>query len=427
MHQRLKSIGAQIKKSPFSKNIPKTLFDLINKISPQLDASSVVTSSGKIDTNLGIESVDIITGTASGISNGSEGMISSRFQEHSWVTDDGAIHILANTNEQLTLYTAKAGTNEPNFEIAAILDNSNKSSRSDGLILGNTLYLTYSTDNGGLAFSTLSYNDETTSWTAESSHFSDPFPSTKFQRPSIAVSEDGTIYVAFTSTKNTTDKTRLRAAYSKDGGSSWILDDRSINNTSNNGRMSGDIMTTDNGVGLLYTNGASLNWVEVSTKTTDRNNPLTEQVLLTQGKRQKDPKGTHFSSLTDTDGNIHVATNNGKQRVIYLRYDNDSADWEEPVEITDYKSGSYMQISILENDSLLLSHDARRDGEKYLEVAGSTDGGKNWSKQARLEQQISANPGNPRVEAPSYAQESLPIFQQVESNLGNNSLVYFEV
>jgi len=47
--------------------------------------------------------------------------------------------------------------------------------------------------------------------------------------------------------------------------------------------------------------------------------------------------------------------------------------------------------------------------------------------EARLTQDIVENPGNARMETSAYAQDTLPVFQQVEPTNGSNSLVYYEV
>ncbi len=372
----------------------------------------------------GSDSVDVITGIPTTITNGNEGMISSRFQDHSWVTDDGAVHVMANTNGQLSLYSSD--DNGQSWDDTATLTNSSGSSRADGVIVDGQLYEVYTTGTGGIALSILNYSEDDVSWTVESTVVYPSPASLRLERPSITVTDDGTIVVACTATDRATGQASLRVGYSEDQGETWTIVDQGIENTKEDGRMSGDIVATDDGVGLLYTNGNTLNWIDYS-EDAPTGSKLEPERLLVKGDTQRDPNGTHFSSVTDEDGNIHVATNNGEQRVVYLRYDNATDEWDDPVEITSYRSGSYMQISILEDGSIKIAYEVNAGGERFLEVSESVDGGDSWSVDARLTQDLVANPGNARLETPAYAQDTLPVFQQVEPTNGSNALVYYEV
>ena len=370
------------------------------------------------------DSVDIVTGIPTTITNGNEGMISSRFQDHSWVTEDGVVHVMANTNGQLSLYSSD--DSGLTWEETATLENSSGSSRADGLIVDGKLYEVYTMGNGGVALSILSYSEDDVSWTIDSTSVYPSPSSIRLDRPSITVAENGTIVVACTATDRATGQASLRIGYSQDQGSKWANVDLGIVNTSGDGQMSGDIIATDDGVGLLYTNGNTLNWIDYS-KAGANGSKLESELILVKGDTQKDPNGTHFSSVTDADGNIHVATNNGENRVVYLRYVNKTDTWDDPVEITTYRSGNYMQISILDDGSIHILYDVNARGEKFLEVSESVDGGDSWTVEARLTQDIVENPGNARMETPAYAQDNLPVFQQVELTNGSNSLVYYEV
>lgn len=370
------------------------------------------------------DSVDVITGIPTTITNGNEGMISSRFQDHSWVTDDGAVHIMANTNGQLSLYSSD--DSGQTWDETATLTNSSGSSRADGVIIDGLLHEVYTTGNGGVALSILSYSEDDVSWTVESTEVFPKPASFRLERPSITVTDDGIIAVACTAIDQATGQASLRVAYSEDQGQTWTIVDQGIENTKGDGRMSGDIVSTDDGLGLLYSNGNTLNWIEYSEEAAAGSRLVTER-LLVKGDTQNDPNGTHFSSAIDENGNIHVATNNGEQRVVYLRYNNLTDEWDDPVEITTYRSGNYMQISILDDGSIKIAYDVNAGGEKFLEVSESVDGGDSWAVDARLTQDLVANPGNPRLETPAYPQDSLPVFQQVEPTNGSNSLVYFQV
>lgn len=368
---------------------------------------------------------DVITGIPTMITNGNEGMISSRFQDHSWVTEDGAVHVMANTNGRLSLYSSI--DNGSTWMATVTLENSTGSSRADGAIVDGKLYSVYTIEGGRIALAILSYSEQSVSWTIESTVIPPSPASLRIERPSIAVTEDGTIVVAFTATDRSTGQASLRVAQSNDQGATWTVLDQGIPNTTNDGRMSGDIIALDDGFGVLYTNGDTLNWTEFAESASSGGSLGVSETILIKGDSQNDPNATHFSSLTDEDGNIHVATNNGESRVVYLRYNNDTDSWDEPVVITDQPSGNYMQISLMDDGTIKIAYDINIDGERVVAVSESANGGDSWALVAVLTQDVVADPGNRRVETPAYAQETLPVFQQVESANGSNSLVYYQV
>lgn len=371
------------------------------------------------------DSVDIVTGIPTTITNGNEGMISSRFQDHSWVTADGAVHIMANTNNRLTLYSSS--DSGQSWNETATLENSSGSSRADGLLVNDKLYHIYTTCDGGINLTVMNYSADNVSWTVESSTALPSPSSLQLDRPSIAITKDGTIVVTCTATDRSTGQAGLRVGYSNDEGNTWNIVEQQIKNTKNDDRMSGDVIATDDGVGILYSNGFTLNWADYSETASPGSRVEVERILV-KGDTQNDPNGTHFSSLTDVNGNIHVATNNGEGQVVYLRYNNAADTWDDPVEITAYQnSGDYMQISVLDDGSIQIVYNVSVGGERFLEVSESLDGGDSWAVKARLTQNVVAQPGNLRMETPAYGQDSLIVFQQIETTDGANSLVYYEV
>jgi hypothetical protein len=412
--------------------VGESLEDVLSSNTPSDRAAYYAT--GEILFVPSVNARSIETGIPTTISNGNEGMISSRFEDHSWVTADGAVHVMANTNGQLSLYSSD--NNGMAWNKSVTLGSSSSSSRGDGLIYNDKLYEVYTTGSGSTALSILDYSEANVSWSISSTVVLPNPPSLKLERPSIAITPDGTLWVCCTATDEVTGDVSLRVFSSADDGQTWTLINERIDNTIDNpsgikpqlqggkGRMSGNIMATKDGVSLLYTNGNTLNWVDYSLSGAS-SGTYENKRLLVYGTSQKDPDGTHFSSVTDSQGNIHVATNNGNSRVVYLRYDSATDTWDAPVEITSYRSGSYMQISLLADGRIYITYEV--SGGSYLEVSESTDGGNTWGVNSRLTQDVVSDPGNARVETPAYAQGTLPVFQQVDNLDGTSSLVYYEV
>lgn len=376
-----------------------------------------------IDTIAYAGDVDIITGISTPIKGGNEGMIASRFQDHSWVTDDGAVHILANVEDTLTMYSSR--NDGASWKKMAVLRQSREFTRSDGILVGNDLYNIYTASNGRLRLATFKYSESKFSWKLSSDLALPKTAGLKLEHPSITVGPDGLIVVTASAKEQRTRKTSLKIFSSENGGESWTMESGSIANKAGDGRIVGDIMTTDKGVGILYSDGPTLNWVELDKLGSSFSILEPEQILI-KGDEQVDPNSTHFSSLIDEEGNIHVATNDGLGHTVYLRYDKSRGGWDDPVQIAGYYSGEYMQISTLEDGSLQIAYNVRRDEGRFLEVSQSLDGGDSWDVIAELTQDIVRNPGNIRMETPAYGKDSLAVFQQCEGTLGINELVYYQ-
>jgi hypothetical protein len=237
---------------------------------------------------------------------------------------------------------------------------------------------------------------------------------------------DGDLVACYTATDRLTGRVSLVLSSSFDGGISWDQEPREIPSSSGNGAMSGDVVATKSGIGLVYSDGRSIKWLEYSYR--DGLKPAFDsEVLIERGSEQGDPNGTHFSLVTDPKGNIHLATNNGEGRVVYLRYDEKSDVWSKPEVIANYQSGDYMQISLAGDGRLYLAYNARVGLETIAEVSSSVDGGMSWGLEARLDSSEFGESGNVRIETPSYILDVLPVFQQFQFSRDNQGLIYYEV
>jgi hypothetical protein len=93
-----------------------------------------------------------------------EGMISNRFQEHSWITTDEKAHLLINigsSSNALELYTC--GNAVTWFKQAAI-PNSTKTSQGDGTLVGSRLYVIFSSRARQIELTTLDYKPSVSKW-----------------------------------------------------------------------------------------------------------------------------------------------------------------------------------------------------------------------------------------------------------------------
>lgn len=383
--------------------------------------------------------IDIITGVPTPIESTSEGLISSRFQQHSWITEDGSVHVLANSGDSLDLYSSK--DNGLTWTSIRVASNTDDSARSDGVLIDGRLTITYSAQDDSIYVAQLVYSEANSSWSqpirAEVASDSD----TRYSRPSIAIADDGRVVVVYSAKDRQTGNESLRASWSQDQGRSWREFNGELASPDGTSQMSGDVIATDDGFGLIYTEGGetsfyeqlpgsqqdTINWIEYSFE----GGIQSRQLLLERGDAQNDPDGTHFSSAIDNDGNIHLATNDGEGSVVYLRYDHITGQWTEPIQLATYDTGSagadYMELSISAENDIYVAYNAKSGPDRYIEVSSSENGGLSWSIDSRLTQSINDNPGNIRMETPSYIGSTLPVFQQIEAADGTQSLVYYEI
>ncbi|MEB3352841.1 MAG: hypothetical protein VKM34_01195 [Cyanobacteriota bacterium] len=383
--------------------------------------------------------IDIVTGVSTPIESTSEGMISSRFQQHSWITDDGFVHVLVNSGNSLDLYSSK--DNGRTWTSIRVASNTDSSARSDGVLIDGRLTMAYSAQDDSIYVAQLAYSEVNSSWSRPIRAEVASDSNIKYSRASIAIADDGRVVVVYSARDGQTGDESLRASWSQDQGRSWREFDGELASPDGTSQMSGDVIATDDGFGLIYTEGGetsiyeqlpgsqqdTINWIEYSFE----GGIQSKQLLLERGDAQNDPSGTHFSSAIDNDGDIHLATNDGEGSVVYLRYDHITGKWTEPIRLATYDTrsagGDYMELSISAENDIIVAYNAKSGPKRYIEVSSSEDGGLSWSIDSRLTQSISDNPGNIRMETPSYIGSTLPVFQQIEVADRTQSLVYYEV
>ena len=107
---------------------------------------------------------DIVMGQLTNLRSSVEGVISNRFQKHSWITTDGRTHLLINVGSSfnaLELYSSGCAVTW--FKRAAI-PNIVKTSQADGALVGSRLYVVYSTRDRQIELATLDYMPSLSKW-----------------------------------------------------------------------------------------------------------------------------------------------------------------------------------------------------------------------------------------------------------------------
>ena len=393
-----------------------------------------------VDSLTGLPIEQVVKGELTQISSRYEGIISSRHQDHAWITPDAVNHIMVKDDAQpnsLTIYTDLEGSN--NWQPTASLPDTGQRASSDGVLFGDTLSLAYSASDGGIYFRQLRYDPSNHTWQSLQSSLIFQNVELAAQRPTLAIDANNDLWATFT-TQDAQGEGSTKLLYSDSAGQSWsevALDlGKTPPDSRGSSRRSSKVVASNDGLTIIYTDGNSLNYAASS-------NPLAidswkQGPLFDYADAQKDPDGTHFSVVVDQAANLHIATNDGNQRLLYLKYDRQQERWQSPRRLTDFSSAAYMQVSVSQKGSILISYDARltpnnpanptEKNPQYLEVIESLDGGQTFSLNSRLLYRPDLEKGNPRVETPAYIRDTLPIFQQVaNADDSLQGLAYFQV
>ena len=382
---------------------PGTYHILVRSVRAENNASTTY--------QLNLQPEELVTGSLTNIWGTSEGIISARHQEHMWVTEDGSWHLMAKLgNGGLSLFSSFDQGASWNYMLS--IPDTNNSSTADGLLIGNSIFLISSSATRNVKVSQIDYNPFLQRWNLEQLNSVHEDNNSQASHPTLTMDTENRLWATFTTQNNQNKISTLNLFYSEDEGINWQDSGVTLATADVEERKSGRIITLSNSIVTIYSDGLTLNWAyRLNNWPVDQ--PWRQGVLFEyENPAQRDPHGTHFSVVVDPLDNIHIATNDGHNRLIYLKYERQENLWHEPRRLTDFRSASYMQISLSEDNRLLIAYDARRS-DTYLEVIESSDYGETFSEPTPLVYLPLDNRGNPRVETPGLIGDTLPIIQQI--------------
>ena len=376
---------------------------------------------------------DLITGTITSIQGSAERMISYRHQKHMWLTPDGAMHVFVNlgNNAQgasLTLYSSfdRGITWNPMLE----LPNTNDQSTSDGFLINKTLRIVYSSSTGGIFFSELNYDVVQKTWSYTP-------PTTVYQgiyytasSPTITIDANKNLWVGFVAQQISTRGSFIRLSNSLDRGVSWTDTQINLGVTSTSTRKNARLIALGDRVGAIYTNDTTINWAYRMNDWSTTTPWQTQQIFQHQSIADVDPFASHFSVVVDRLKNIHFVTKN-EGRLLYLRFNSQNQNWDNPRILSGETSVRYVQISISLDQKLLIL------ANRYNKIAlyESSDHGDNFYLTKLLKSPLASSPpsggldvdsSQPRMESPTVVNNTLPVLQQFQQE-GSQGLIYFNI
>lgn len=366
-------------------------------------------------------------GNPTNLLSSSHGMISDRFQKHSWFTSDGNLHILIReqqTKPALKLYRAQ-NSNFTSFGLERDFKGSGSQSTSDGVLINDHLYVVYDTAAGTIVFAELKYSPASFTWALLSS-------STVYQnvngvtavRPTLAIDSSAKIWVGYV-LEGDEDAFKIRA--SADGGQSWSSVDANLPSPKPTQERSVRLVTGQGVVYALYSDQRSFGLSVLQNSLWNNFGIFFTQDPANQG--MADPHGTHFNTAVDASGNLHFLSNDGDFRGLYMRYSLQNAHWNNPTLIDSTNAtmkAAYMEIATDQKGKLLAVFSATNGPRDCLVTFRSSDNGDTWVEGAAL-LPLNLDTENARPEMPESLIASQPIFQQVTSGRRTQSVVSYIV
>jgi hypothetical protein len=355
-----------------------------------------------------------IPATVTPIESDATRMISYRHQEHAWQTADGATHFLVNrgtlsSGASLTLYsTTDQGIT---WSDSLQLNNTNAYASADGVLIGNELWVAFSSSASTILFAVLTYDELNVAWTL--SRLQRVFQSTNQPalNPGIAIDEDGAVWCGFVTRDRNTNEATIRMSQRSPLSSTWVDTGLSFGATDNiSVERSARPVVIPGGVGMVYSVHETLNWA-----TRQNEWPIdqewTNEELFRRSVDDVDPYASHFSVGRDSLNNLHMAVAD-RGRLRYLHYAASSLTWETRLISSDI-SATYPQVAVQSETDILMIWTNTSGGNVTL--SQSADRGASFVATDFLwhppsESDVSYQ--NPRIEAPSVVSGSVVVVQQ---------------
>ena len=369
--------------------------------------------------------VPVIPSTPTNLASSVDRMISYRQQEHLWQTADGALHLLMNRgrlepNNGLVLYSSYDGGTEwiagPSWT-----DVGNKST-ADGVLRGNTLQTAYSTRQGAIVQAELSYDSANRRWTVVRQATVMPAGTLTAENPSIGVDALGNLWSSFVTAHSVTGELVLRLYHRPSGGNAW-QDTGLTFGPPGTGSVarSARLITMPGGMAVLYKVAETLSWAVRADGSPPTVPWVSTTVFVSPPPEPKDPYASHFSTVTDRQGNLHlVMADDGLP--LYFRFNNRSGTWGTGRVLDETATVSYCQISLVD-DRLVVTYSNGSDDSRVLV---SDNRGLSFSELARLRPTPIEGAGYSfsRLETATISTNPLKVLRQFEHDRTDKLMLF---
>jgi hypothetical protein len=341
-------------------------------------------------------------------------MLSYRHQYHMWQTADGATHVLMNRGVTLngTALALQTSFDGQTWSIGALMQSTDLTTTSDGALVGNDLWVSYSNNVGQLFLTQLHYDASNHLWSQVATETVFNAAGTLASIPSMAFDPSGTLWLAFTAQDKATGNFSIKLLR-KPAGGAWVdtgMVFGPVDNSAGSGKpeRSARLLAFKDQVSMVYTVHQNVFWASRK-NTWDPATAWPSTQIYVDQVADTDPWGSHFSTAVDTLGNVHLAMVDGG-KLVYGRFIYANQAWIAPRTMTNDIKATYEQVTIA-NGSIVVACNAG----SVLRVFQSNDGGASFANTYLL---VHPSPtgtisyDRPRIEAPAYSAGPIPLLQQ---------------
>lgn len=406
------------------------------------DAKRYKRSRQKRQSSAALDSV--LNSTPTGLVSATDRMTAQRHQRHLWADVGGTLHGLFNygNREDYSGLTLCTSTDDGlTWQEYLSLPDTDNSSSSDTLLVGDTLWAACSTTANTITLHRLQRTDSPTDpqWQAQASQTVATDPQAKCTVPTLTLDPQQRLWCAYVNYDNERHEGSLKLVVSDDEGQHWHPVPMVLSTVNNATAKSGLLLNLPDRVMVIYTDqrvGADLRVVRTRNAAYRLHSwPVDQPWVCTEIYEHANVDsliegqyGSHFSALVDDQGNVHFATQDSG-RLVYFRLAAGSDTWSEPLVLTEDVKVAYLKLAFSPAQQRVLIVANLRS---FVRLYESDDYGITFTATAlMLHPTASEEDGNsfarPQVEVPAEVDNMLPVLQLYQRTDGLWGTLQFAV
>lgn len=412
--------------------LAESLFRSIGTVSRTRFAllTALITSFALSDVHrLPAQEVPTVIGQPTNLTSSVGGMISHKFQEHMWITDDGIIHLLTNIGGVSNSLQLNSSTDAVSWKKQLNIANSRNDSQASGTLVGSTLYIVFPNTDSQLELVVLDYVAQDRKWTTRGQFRITKGRKILYDRPSIAVDSLQRIWVAATKSKNDIFGLSLFVLLGAKQDPIHVGDFGSLNSMD---KHSAALFDTIDGTVMVYTDqpDPAVNQSTMNFCYRLNSDPLDAawsppQTIYPFVNSDNDRYNAHWNAAVDLSGDVHIAGRSNDQ-LIYAKLADYAVANGTPKLLTDSPIQPYVQVSISELNDVHIIFPYRQAG-KRAEIFSSFDEGESFIHDYDLLYEPKDPLGERRLEVPSLFGNILPVVEQYSSDNETFHLAGFQI
>lgn len=357
-----------------------------------------------------------IPGEETTLRGAAEGMVSHRFQKHSWITPDGRYHALINTGASRSALRLFSSADGVTWVLQAELADTDRSSHPDGTLVGDRLYVAYPTRAKKLVLAVYEYRANATTWGLVKRVALPAERRSDYERPSVALDAAGRVWLSATALQK---KEKFLSLFVVAGDALPRAVTVSIGLRNSWYQRSARLLQIPGGLMMVFSDDEAEDGGEYTLNFCQRQDsqPLdaawTEPQRILRYQDEPDENGAHFSCSVDSQGTVHIVTR-AFPAMYYLKIADGQLAAGTPRNLGISGSQQYPQASVDAEDRVHLFCPVGNEGREVVHVLSSEDGGASFVHGSDLVFRPNEFLGDRRVEAPANFSDALPVLMLLE-------------